>query len=133
MSTSARVNSNSCTFAFSIRLFWKEAKRKEGNAKEMRSGLPPLDSASSVSARPGKASTKTTDDSGQALDLPPNPALLALAAVSADNLTKIASSLYRPEGAPFARASEADSEQRARLLLASAPLPRKIQSRALRR
>src|SRR5215471_7452277 len=73
-----------------------------------------------------------TDDSGQALDLPPNPALLAIATVSADNLISCLQPLWAGRS-PFRSGVRSGSEQRARLLLASAPLPRKIQSRALRR
>ena len=48
MSTSARVSSNSCTLAFSVRLFWGESETKGRNREGMRSGFPPLDSASSA-------------------------------------------------------------------------------------
>jgi len=68
-----------------------------------------------------------TDDSGQALDLPPNPALLSQRAGFGGQLLQTAKVAFDFVGrrSPFRSGVESGSEQLARLLLASAPLPRK--------
>src|SRR5689334_11100556 len=87
MSTSARVNSNSCTLAFLSVFFWRgsETKGRNHEAKIARGCRLSI----ALHPRGTKGRNQITDDSGQALDLPPNPAPLAFAAVSADNLLKL--------------------------------------------
>jgi hypothetical protein len=97
-------------FALFCPFFAKEAKRKEGN-REDNSGLPPLDSASSACARLERPLT-TTDDSGQALDLPPNHRGSRHRAGFGGQLfkpsKKVAFGLIGRKEAPLAQASEAD-------------------------
>jgi hypothetical protein len=109
--------------------FFEEAKRKEGTAKEMRSGLPPLDSASS--AQP-KRPQQNYGRQWTGLRPAPQPRASQLSRRfrrTTYQLTKLPSA-SPAEGAPFAQASEADRNY-ARLLLASAPLPRPLQFRGL--
>src|SRR5579859_2098320 len=68
--------------------FWGEGSETKGRNREAKIARGCRLSIALHPCGPN-GRNQITDDSGQALDLPPNPALLAFAAVSADNLLKL--------------------------------------------
>jgi hypothetical protein len=115
------------------RIFLDERnERKE--PRRYKSRLLPLDSASSVSSRP-QTDPRTSDDSGQALDLSPNRCGFSYRCDFGGQQHFVAVNLIGPSTSeptgriesPFRSGVRSCSELRTRLLMASAPLSRTIQ------